>query len=133
VQLGARRAYVVHGAGGIDELSPAGPNLVCEVENGTVREYQLDPDELGVPRAEAAELRGGDPEHNARALREVLEGGNGGHRSAVLLNAAGAIAASGHARNLGEGLDAARKAIDSGAAAARLEELVAFSRAEVTA
>jgi anthranilate phosphoribosyltransferase len=133
VQLGARRAYVVHGAGGIDELSPAVPNLVCEVENGTVREYQLDPDELGVPRAEAAELRGGDPEHNARALREVLEGGNGGHRSAVLLNAAGAIAASGHARNLGEGLDAARKAIDSGAAAARLEELVAFSRAEVTA
>jgi anthranilate phosphoribosyltransferase len=133
VQLGARRAYVVHGAGGIDELSPAGPNLVCEVENGTVREYQLDPDELGVARAEAAELRGGDPEHNARALREVLEGGNGGHRSAVLLNAAGAIAASGHARNLGEGLDAARKAIDSGAAAARLEELVAFSRAEVTA
>jgi anthranilate phosphoribosyltransferase len=133
VQLGARRAYVVHGAGGIDELSPAGPNLVCEVENGTVREYQLDPDELGVPRADAAELRGGDPEHNARALREVLEGGNGGHRSAVLLNAAGAIAASGHARNLGEGLDAARKAIDSGAAAARLEELVAFSRAEVTA
>jgi anthranilate phosphoribosyltransferase len=123
----------VHGAGGIDELSPAGPNLVCEVENGTVREYQLDPDELGVPRAEAAELRGGDPEHNARALRQVLEGGNGGHRSAVLLNAAGAIAASGHAGNLGEGLDAARKAIDSGAAAARLEELVAFSRAEVTA
>jgi anthranilate phosphoribosyltransferase len=133
VQLGARRAYVVHGAGGIDELSPAGPNLVCEVENGTVREYQLDPEELGVPRAEAAELRGGDPEHNARALREVLDGGNGGHRSAVLLNAAGAIAASGHARNLREGLDAAREAIDSGVAAARLGELVAFSRAEVTA
>jgi anthranilate phosphoribosyltransferase len=133
VQLGARRAYVVHGAGGIDELSPAGPNLVCEVENGTVREYQLDPEELGVPRAAAAELRGGDPEHNARALREVLDGGNGGHRSAVLLNAAGAIAASGHARNLREGLDAAREAIDSGVAAARLGELVAFSRAEVTA
>jgi anthranilate phosphoribosyltransferase len=133
VQLGARRAYVVHGAGGIDELSPAGPNLVCEVENGTVREYQLDPEELGVQRAEAAELRGGDPEHNARALREVLDGGNGGHRSAVLLNAAGAIAASGHARNLREGLDAAREAIDSGVAAARLGELVAFSRAEVTA
>jgi anthranilate phosphoribosyltransferase len=133
VRLGARRAYVVHGAGGIDELSPTGPNLVCEVENGTVREYQLDPEELGLPQAGVAELRGGDPEHNARALRDVLEGGDGGHRSAVLLNAAGAIAASGHARDLREGLDAARDAVDSGAAAARLDELIAFSRAEVTA
>jgi anthranilate phosphoribosyltransferase len=133
VRLGARRAYVVHGAGGIDELSPTGPNLVCEVENGTVREYELDPEELGVPHAEVAELRGGDPDQNARALREVLEGGDGGHRSAVLLNAAGAIAASGHARDLREGLEVAREAIDSGAAATRLDELIAFSRAEVTA
>jgi anthranilate phosphoribosyltransferase len=133
VQLDARRAYVVHGADGIDELSPTGPNVVCEVENGTVREYQLDPEELGLPRAEVAELRGGDPEHNARALRDVLAGGDGGHRSAVLLNAAGAIAASGHAADLREGLAAAREAIDSRAAANRLEELIAFSRAEVTA
>ena len=95
VQLDARRAYVVHGAHGIDELSPAGVNLVCEVENGTVREYELDPVELGVPRCDPAELAGGDPEHNARALREVFAGGNGGHRSAVLLNAAGAIAGAG--------------------------------------
>ena len=133
VRLGARRAYVVHGAGGIDELSPTGPNLVCEVENGAVREYRLDPEDLGIPRADVTELRGGDPEHNARALREVLEGGNGGHRSAVLLNAAGAIAASGHATDLQDGLDAAREAIDSGAAGTRLHELIAFSRAEVTA
>jgi anthranilate phosphoribosyltransferase len=133
VRLGARRAFVVHGAGGIDELSPTGPNLVCEVENGAVREYQLDPEELGVPHADIAELRGGDPEQNARALREVLAGGDGGHRSAVLLNAAGAVAASGHARDLREGLEAAREAVDSGAAAARLDELIAFSRAEVTA
>jgi anthranilate phosphoribosyltransferase len=132
VRLGARRAYVVHGAGGIDELSPTGPNLVCEVVNGTVREYELDPTSLGIPRADVAELRGGGPAHNARALRDVLEGGNGGHRSAVLLNAAGAIAAGGHADNLREGLEAAREAIDSGAAATRLDELVAFSRAEVT-
>jgi anthranilate phosphoribosyltransferase len=133
VRLGARRAYVVHGAGGIDELSPTGPNLVCEVENGAVREYQLDPEELGVPHADIAELRGGNPEQNARALRDVFAGGDGGHRSAVLLNAAGAVAASGHARDLREGLEAAREAIDSGAASARLDELIAFSRAEVTA
>jgi anthranilate phosphoribosyltransferase len=133
VRLGARRAYVVHGASGIDELSPTGPNLVCEVENGAVREYRLDPEDLGIPRADVAELRGGDPEHNARALRHVLEGGNGGHRSAVLLNAAGAIAASGHATDLQEGLEAAREAIDSGAAGRRLDDLIAFTRAEVTA
>jgi anthranilate phosphoribosyltransferase len=133
VQLGARRAYVVHGAGGIDELSPAGPNLVCEVKGGAVREYQLDPEELGVPHCDPEELRGGDPAHNAQALRSVLAGDNGGHRSAVLLNAAGAIAASGHATDLREGLDAARAAVDSGAAAARLDELIAFSRREVPA
>src|SRR4029077_10339994 len=61
VQLGATRAYVVHGAGGIDELSPCGPNLVCEVENGRVREYELDPLDLGVERCDPSELRGGDP------------------------------------------------------------------------
>ncbi len=70
VQLDTTRAFVVHGAGGIDELSPCGPNLVCEVENGTVREYQLDPVDLGIERCDSSELRGGDPATNARALRE---------------------------------------------------------------
>jgi anthranilate phosphoribosyltransferase len=129
VQLGAERAYVVHGAGGIDELSPCGPNLVCEVENGSVREYELDPLELGVERCDPAELRGGDPATNAAALRAVLAGDGGGHRSAVVLNAAGGIAAAGHAENLREGIDRAREAIDSGAAAARLQQLVEFSQA----
>jgi len=129
VQLDARRAYVVHGAFGIDELSPAGPNLVSEVESGLVRSYELDPLDLGIPRCDPAVLRGGDPATNAQALRDVLAGVDGGHRSAVLLNAAGAIAAAGHATDLREGLEAAREAVDSGAAAARLEELVRFSRA----
>ena len=74
MQLDARRAFVVHGAGGIDELSPAGPNLVCEVDDGSVREYELDPQELGIARCDPGELRGGDPETNARALRDVLDG-----------------------------------------------------------
>jgi anthranilate phosphoribosyltransferase len=133
VQLGVTRAYVVHGAGGIDELSPCGPNLVCEVEDGSVREYELDPLELGVERCDPSELRGGDPQANAEALRSVLAGGDGGHRSAVVLNAAGGIAAAGHAANLLEGIERARESIDSGAAAARLEELIAFSREEVPA
>ena len=130
VQLGTERAYVVHGAAGIDELSPCGPNLVCEVENGTVREYELDPADLGVERCDPAELRGADPASNAAALRTVLSGEDrGGHRSAVILNAAGGIAAAGHAESLREGIVRAREAIDSGAAAARLDELVEFSNA----
>jgi anthranilate phosphoribosyltransferase len=129
VQLGARRAFVVHGAGGIDELSPAGPNLVCEVAGGSVREREIDPLELGVPRCDPAELRGGSPAENAAAIRAVFRGENGGRRSAILLNAAGALAAAGHGRELAEGLELARKAIDSGAAAVRLDELVAFSQA----
>jgi len=128
-QLGAARAFVVHGAGGIDELSPAGPNLVCEVVDGDVREREIDPLELGVPRCDPDDLRGGSPDENAAAIRAVFEGETGGRRSAVLLNAAGAIAASGHAHDLQDGLGLAKDALDSGAAAARLEELIRFSQA----
>jgi anthranilate phosphoribosyltransferase len=133
LRLGATRAFVVHGAGGIDELSPAGPNLVCEVADGEVRRREIDPLELGVPRCATEELRGGEPDENAQAIREIFAGANGGRRDAVLLNAAGAIAASGHARDLREGLGLAREALDSGLAASRLEELIAFSRAEAVA
>jgi anthranilate phosphoribosyltransferase len=129
-QLGARRAFVVHGAAGIDELSPAGPNLVCEVVEGRVREREIDPLDLGIPRCDPSELRGGSPAENAAAIRAVFAGEDGGRRSAVLLNAAGAIAAAGHACDLREGVGLAREAIDSGAAAARLDELIAFSQAQ---
>jgi anthranilate phosphoribosyltransferase len=128
-KLGSRRAFVVHGAGGVDELSPAGPNLVCEVVEGAVHRREIDPYDLGLPRCDPAELRGGTPQENAHMIRDVFAGGNGGRRSAVLLNAAGAIAAGGHADDLREGLEIARETIDSGAAAARLDELVAFSQA----
>ena len=124
--LGARRAFVVHGAAGIDELSPAGPNLVCEVVDGGVKEREIDPLELGVPRCAPEELRGGSPDENAEAIREVFAGANGGRRDAILLNAAGAIAAGGHAEDLREGLEVAREAVDSGAAGERLEALIAF-------
>ncbi|MFL5950212.1 MAG: anthranilate phosphoribosyltransferase [Gaiellaceae bacterium] len=131
--LGARRAFVVHGAGGIDELSPVGPNLVAEVVDGSVRERTLDPEqELGVPRCDVAELRGGSPAENAAAVREVFSGADGGRRSAILLNAAGAIAAAGHAEDLREGLELARETVDSGAAAERLEQLAAFTRETVS-
>jgi anthranilate phosphoribosyltransferase len=126
--LGSRRAFVVHGAHGIDELSPAGPNLVFEVVDGTVHERMLDPAELGISLCAPSELAGGSPEENAATARAVLEGARGGKRDAVVLNAAGAIAAAGHAEDLREGLALASRAIDEGRAAARLEELAAFSR-----
>jgi anthranilate phosphoribosyltransferase len=132
-QLGAQRAFVVHGAEGIDELSPAGPNLVCELVDGGIRERKLDPLELSVPRCHPEELRGGSPQENAAAIRGVFRGENGGRRSAILLNAAGAIAAAGLAADLREGLELAREAVDSGAAGERLEQLIDYSRAAAVA
>jgi len=127
VRLGATRAFVVHGDGGIDELSPSGPNVVCEVLDGDVRTRNIDPLELGLERCDPAELRGGSPQENAAAIHAVFAGENGGRRNAILLNAAGAIAAGGHAEDLREGLGLARDAVDSGAAAAQLQQLIAFS------
>ena len=127
-QLGARRAFVVHGAGGVDELSPIGPNLVCEVVDGEVSRREIDPHDFGVPRCKPGELAGGSPEENAAAIREIFAGAKGAKREAVLLNAGGAIAAGGHAEDLAEGYEVATRALDSGAAAARLDQLVAFSQ-----
>jgi anthranilate phosphoribosyltransferase len=132
-RLGAERAFVVHGAAGVDELSPAGPNLVCEVADGQVRRREIDPLDLGVGRCAPEELRGGDPAENAETIRRIFSGADGGKRDAVLLNAAGAIAAGGLARDLSEGVGLAREAIDSGAAGERLEALIAFSREPVPA
>src|SRR5262249_7378364 len=128
LQLGARRAFVVHGAGGLDELSPLGPTYVCEVVEGGVRERTIDPEALGLECGKYAELVGGEPDENAAAIRRILSGEPGSRRTAILLNAAGAIAAAGHAEDLREGIELAREAIDSGAATERLEALIAFSR-----
>src|SRR5205807_9720240 len=94
VELGADRAFVVHGHGGLDEISPAGPTRVAEVRGGRVRETEVTPEELGVARGGLEELRGGDADHNARLLLDVLRGAKGARRSAVLLNAGAAIAAA---------------------------------------
>jgi anthranilate phosphoribosyltransferase len=127
-RLGARRAFVVHGADGIDELSPAGPNLVCEVVDGEVHRREIDPLDFGVPRCDPADLVGGTPAQNAAMIREVFAGVPGPRREAVLLNAGGAIAAAGRADDLAEGYAIAGDAVDSGAAAVRLEALIRFSR-----
>lgn len=127
-QLGAHRAFVVHGAGGLDELSPVGASVVCEVVDGDVRDLAIDPGELGIERCSVEELRGGDPTENATAIRRVFAGERGGKREAILLNAAGAYAAAGHADGIRDALDPVREALDSGAATATLEALVEFSR-----
>ncbi len=128
-QLGTHRAFVVHGFGGIDELSPCGPNQVSEVVDGEVRDRVIDPAELGIEPSDPASLTGGSPEENAREIRAILAGDmRGPKRDAILLNAAGGIAAAGHAHDLAEGLGVARRALDSGEAATRLDELVLFSR-----
>ena len=127
-RLGSHRAFVVHGAYGIDELSPAGPNFVCEVRDGDVIERQIDPRDYGIAPSAPEELRGGSPEQNAAVILAVFSGEErGAKRDAILLNAAGAIAAGYHAEDLREGLEVAREAVDSGAAAERLEALIAFS------
>ena len=131
--LGARRAFVVHGDGGLDELSPSGPNLVIEVRDGELREWELDPRAFGIYPSSPDDLRGGDARANADAVRRVLAGERSGRRDAVLLNAAGAIVAAGLAEDLGEGIEVGAAAIDSGEAAETLARLIAFSNEGVPA
>jgi anthranilate phosphoribosyltransferase len=131
--LGARRAFVVHGDGGLDELSPSGPNLVIEVSDGELREWELDPRAFGIYPSSPDDLRGGDARANADAVRHVLAGERSGRRDAVLLNAAGAIVAAGLAEDLGEGIEIGAAAIDSGEAAETLARLIAFSNEGVPA
>ncbi len=129
-ELGARRAFVVHGEGGLDELAPFGSSLVVEVVDGDVREWQLDPRDLGIDPADPSVLRGGSAADNAATIRAVLAGERGGRRDAVLLNAAGALVAAGLADDLIDGLALGAEAIDSGAASSRLDALVVFSAEE---
>ncbi|MBU6374090.1 MAG: anthranilate phosphoribosyltransferase [Alphaproteobacteria bacterium] len=122
--LGAVRAWVVHGAGGLDEVSLAGPTQVCALEDGALRRFILTPADAGLPEAPVEALRGGDAAENAAALRALLAGATGPYRDAVVLNAAAAFAAIGEARDVREGADRADAALRSGAAAAALAALV---------
>lgn len=127
-RLGTKRAFVVHGAGGLDEISPAGPAVVAEVREEEIREYSLDPADYGFSYVPVEALAGGSPEHNAALAREILRGAPGPCRDTVLLNAALGLVAAGKAGDLAGGLALAAASIDSGAAAGKLDELVAFTR-----
>jgi anthranilate phosphoribosyltransferase len=122
-QLGARHAFVVSGSDGLDELTLCGHSIVAEVRQGEVRMYTLTPEELGLSACAPEALLGGDASRNADLLRAVLEGERSPRRDIVLLNAAPAIVAGQAAADLAEGLDIARKSIDSGAAYEKLQLL----------
>ncbi len=125
--LGAERAWVAHGDG-LDELSTTGPTQVAEWKDGHVRLFTITPEAVGLPRAAAADLRGGEPAENAQALRRLLEGEHGAYRDIVLLNAAAALLVSDRAETLREGVGLAAAAIDDGRAKRSLEALVEITR-----
>ena len=123
-----RDVFVVHGSDGLDEISNTGESHIAEVREGTVRAYTVRPEDFGVPRASIAELRGGDRGDNAEIIRAILDGQPGPRRDIVLMNAAGALVASSHARDFKEGVAIAAESIDSGAARKKLEGLIALSQ-----
>jgi anthranilate phosphoribosyltransferase len=127
-ELGARRALVVHGLDGLDEITISGETKICEVRDGVVRTYYVVPEDFGLERAPIDHIQGGDAACNARIIREVLSGSSGVRRDVVLLNAAAGLVAGGRASSLREGIACARDSIDSGSAHSCLEKLVELSR-----
>ncbi len=121
-RLGTERAWLVHGQG-LDELTLAGPSKVVELKSGVIREFEIAPEDAGLPRAPAEALKGGDPAENAAALLALLDGAPGPYRDCVLLNAGAALVVAGRAGNIGAGVELARRALESGAARKVLEKL----------
>jgi anthranilate phosphoribosyltransferase len=123
-RLGAEFAWIVHGRDGLDEVSTTGPTLVAEWDGRRVRTFEIEPEAAGIERASIEDLRGGDPAHNAEAIKAVLAGLRGPFHDAVVLGAAGALVVAGRASDLRDGADLARRSIDSGAAEEALAKLV---------
>ena len=127
-QLGAERAWVVHGADGLDEISTTGYTKVSECRGGSVNTFYLHPADVGLPKSTPESLKGGDAAENAAIARAVLAGKAGGARDVVLLNAGASLLIAGRAASIREGIALAADAIDSGRAAATLQALVACSQ-----
>jgi anthranilate phosphoribosyltransferase len=125
-ETGVRRAFVVHGTDGLDEVTLSATSIVWDVRDGSVKRYLFDPRSIGIEYAPPHALKGGDAQANAVILRETLSGKKGPARDAVLVNAAFAIVAGGKADDLKEGLRMAERSIDSGAALARLDAFLAI-------
>src|SRR5437660_4619238 len=125
--LGLRRALVVHGKDGLDEISITGPTMVGEVRDGWVKTYEITPEEFGLKRDTLESISGGDVKANADIIREILGGAKSARRDVVLLNAAAALVASGKADSIGAAMPLAVTSIDSGAAKSKLNALVEFT------
>jgi anthranilate phosphoribosyltransferase len=127
--LGLHRALVVHGSDGLDEITITGPTRIGEVREGRVQTYEVTPEEFDLPRAALDDISGGDAALNASLIRDVLAGDHSARRHVVLLNAAAALVAAGRADHLRDAVPLAAKAIDSGAALAKMQALIAFTAA----
>jgi anthranilate phosphoribosyltransferase len=131
-KLGSERAWVVHGDG-LDELTTTGVSFVAELKHGKVETFEVTPEAAGLPRAQLADLKGGEPAENAARLRAILAGEKGPVRDIVLLNAAAALIVAEKAKDLRAGIDLAAGAIASGAAQRALDKLVAITNQAGTA
>jgi anthranilate phosphoribosyltransferase len=128
--LGLHRALVVHGLDGLDEITITGPTRIAEVREGTIRTYEVTPEEFGIERGTIDDISGGDAATNASIIRDVLAGTQSPRRGVVLLNAAAALVAASKADRLADALPLASRSIDSGAAAEKLQALVEFTKAQ---
>lgn len=126
-ELGARRALVVHGLDGLDEITISGETKICEVRDGEVKTYYVVPEDFGLERASIEQIQGGDARRNAEIIREILSDGGGVRKDVVLLNAAAGLVAGGKASYLREGIAMARASISSGAALNCLNKLIDLS------
>jgi anthranilate phosphoribosyltransferase len=127
--LGSERVWITCGSDGLDEITTTGPTRVVELKNGAIQSFDVTPEEAGVRRAEPGALKGGDPAHNAAALRSALNGERGAYRDIALVNAAAGLVVAGRARSLEDGVAQGAAAIDSGAALRVLDRLIAVSNA----
>jgi anthranilate phosphoribosyltransferase len=125
--LGLRRALVVHGLDGLDEITITGKTRIAEAHEGSVRSYEVEPEEFGMKPAALNDISGGDAAENADIIRAVLDGERSPRRDVVLLNTAAALVAAGRAEHIAQAIPLAAKSIDSGAAAGKLETLLRFS------
>ena len=122
--LGVKRAMVVYGQDGLDEISLSAPTTVCEVKDGSYISYTITPEQFGMTRCQKEDLIGGSPEFNAKITRDILRGVKGPKRDAVLLNAGAAIYIAGRTETMQEGIDLATQLIDEGKALTKLEEFI---------
>lgn len=127
--LGAARAWVVHGSDGLDEITLTGPTFVSSLENGQITSFDIKPEDAGLPYVTADSLKGGDATVNAASLQAVLDGKPGAFRDVALFNAAAALLVAGKVKDIKEGVAMGQTSIDSGAALGKLKQLVAVSNA----